>query len=169
MHPDKRSGDEDEEFILIKKAYGYLNNSVTKLIYDSYGVPGLIMYDRYKDQFSQQAIQLRNLDAMSDIQRDGKYQWRKRLVEYEILLRANNFLRYQVKTNSKSSTEQNMHIDLTMNAKAFCNLYHKFYYAGQTSQIFKLIRYKYMQAHISVTVPWLSSDGSAGSETKHKT
>lgn len=89
---------------MIKKAYGFLNNSVTKLIYDSYGIPGLIMYDRHKDSFFQLASELRDLDSKPDIDRDKQYELDKRQVEYEILLKSNNILRHQVKINSKSST-----------------------------------------------------------------
>lgn len=53
-----------------------------------------------------------------------------------------------------------------VSAKSFCNLYDKFYYAGQTSQCFKLLKYKFVHSSIDVTVPWMGSDGK---ETKHKT
>lgn len=62
-----------------------------------------------------------------------------------------------------------MHIDMTMSAKAFCNLYHKFYYAGQASQLFKLIRYKYIQSSMDVTIPWMQSGDPNGGDSKHKT
>ena len=35
----------------VQKAYGYLTNPLTKIIYDEYGVSGLIVYEKSKKDF----------------------------------------------------------------------------------------------------------------------
>lgn len=37
----------------IQRAYGYLTNPLTKVIYDEYGVPGLIVYEKKKKEFQE--------------------------------------------------------------------------------------------------------------------
>ena len=93
LHPDKQRGNvssqesDHQDFLQLKKAYGYLNNSITKLLYDSYGIPGLIIYEREKDKFEELAAELRNLYSLPDIYKDSNYEWKKRQVEYEIMLK----------------------------------------------------------------------------------
>ena len=52
-----------EVFMKINKAYVYLSNIVTKLIYDQYGIPGLIMYEKQKEHFQPLVERLRELDS----------------------------------------------------------------------------------------------------------
>ena len=42
-------------------AYQYLSGQHTRLIYDSYGVPGLIMFEKYKDNFYDLVDSLRKI------------------------------------------------------------------------------------------------------------
>ena len=46
-HPDKNQGREGAEhlFMQIQKAYVYLTNPTTRIIYDRYGVSGLRLYE----------------------------------------------------------------------------------------------------------------------------
>jgi DnaJ-class molecular chaperone len=37
-----------EVFVEVQKAYGYLANPLTKVIYDEYGVSGLAVYEKSK-------------------------------------------------------------------------------------------------------------------------
>ena len=69
----------------MQRAYGYLSNSVTKLIYDQYGIPGLIMFDSEKKQFENLINQLRELEAMPELYQDTKYMTKLKEVEYAIL------------------------------------------------------------------------------------
>jgi hypothetical protein len=39
-------------FIEVQKAYGYLTNPLTKVIYDEFGVPGLAVYEKNKTIFT---------------------------------------------------------------------------------------------------------------------
>lgn len=172
LHSDKHRGqanldeNNDQDFIKLKKAYGYLNNSVTKLIYDHYGLPGLIMYEREKDSFKEIGKQLSNLDGLPDIYKDSKFEWKKRQIEYRILLKSNMILKKHVKLNSKASTQQSMFFQIDVSAKSFCNYFWNFYFVGQSSQAMKLIRYKYIQSSMDVTIPWLTTNMK---ESKHKT
>ena len=50
---------ETEVFVTVRKAYGYLTNATTKLIYDQYGIPGLIMFEKQRDEFKQLIDDLR--------------------------------------------------------------------------------------------------------------
>jgi DnaJ-class molecular chaperone len=40
-----------EVFVEVQKAYGYLTDPLTKVIYDKYGVPGLAVYEKSKGKF----------------------------------------------------------------------------------------------------------------------
>ena len=41
----------NEIFLEVQKAYGYLTNPLTKIIYDEYGVTGLSVYEKSKPKF----------------------------------------------------------------------------------------------------------------------
>jgi hypothetical protein len=51
----------------VRRAYGYLSNTATKLIYDQFGIPGLIMYEKQRDNFRDLVENLRKLDASEEI------------------------------------------------------------------------------------------------------
>lgn len=69
----------NEVFVDIQKAYGYLSNPLTKVIYDEYGVGGLAVYEKSKRKFqslqeelrsNQQSMVLENTDVsgqMTDV------------------------------------------------------------------------------------------------------
>ena len=73
---------ETEVFVEVRRAYGYLSNTVTKLIYDQFGIPGLIMYEKQRDNFRDLVEELRQLDALSDIQKDTLFEENRRELEY---------------------------------------------------------------------------------------
>ena len=45
----------------MSKAYGYLTNPLTKVIYDSFGVPGLAVYEKNKSMFNELQEEMRGL------------------------------------------------------------------------------------------------------------
>jgi len=45
----------------VQKAYGYLTNPLTKIIYDEYGVPGLSIYEKSKIKFQDLQEEVRTL------------------------------------------------------------------------------------------------------------
>lgn len=49
----------------MQKAYGYLTNPLTKVIYDAYGVPGLAVYEKNKANFTELHEKLRDITSMS--------------------------------------------------------------------------------------------------------
>ena len=98
IHPDKVNiavSDEDtqvfqshqktetEVFVSVRRAYGYLSNTVTKLIYDQFGIPGLIMYEKQRDNFKDLVEDLRNLDAsLTEEEKDSVFEEKRRELEY---------------------------------------------------------------------------------------
>jgi DnaJ-class molecular chaperone len=69
IHPDKQKHAQDnpeelrrlsQVFVEIQKAYGYLSNPLTKIIYDEFGVNGLAVYEKSKAKFSELQDALRN-------------------------------------------------------------------------------------------------------------
>ena len=74
-----------------------MSKAITKLIYDQYGIPGLIMYEKHKENFVELLNELVKLDSMPDIYKDTLFEKKKREVEYQILRKSNNFLKQQVK------------------------------------------------------------------------
>lgn len=66
----------------VKKAYGYLSNTITKLIYDQYGIPGLIMYDKHSDNFDGLLREMIELNSMPEICKDTLFEENKREIEY---------------------------------------------------------------------------------------
>jgi DnaJ-class molecular chaperone len=58
----------------VKKAYGYLTNTITKLIYDQYGIPGLIMYDKHTENFDELLREMIRLNSLPDIYKDTLFE-----------------------------------------------------------------------------------------------
>lgn len=54
----------------VQNAYAFLSKMETKLIYDSQGVPGLIIYNNNPDDFKDLVDELRTLDAEPVIKQD---------------------------------------------------------------------------------------------------
>jgi hypothetical protein len=46
----------------MQKAYGYLTNPTTRLIYDNYGTNGIKIYEMFQDEFRELSEQLRSMD-----------------------------------------------------------------------------------------------------------
>ena len=65
-HPDKINNmidqQENDDFKKAHKAYKYLINQQTRLIYDNYGIPGLIMFEKHKEDFRESGEKLREID-----------------------------------------------------------------------------------------------------------
>ena len=52
-----------EIFVEIQKAYGYLTNPLTKVIYDEFGVTGLSVYEKSKIKFQDLQEEMRTLSG----------------------------------------------------------------------------------------------------------
>ena len=48
--------------ILINLAYAFLTTKVTKIIYDNFGIPGLIIYKKQEEQYQELAQRLSIFD-----------------------------------------------------------------------------------------------------------
>lgn len=60
-HPDKTLGRESHEtFIQMQKAYTYLTNPTTRVIYDRFGITGLKVYEQAPDEFLDLTEELRS-------------------------------------------------------------------------------------------------------------
>ncbi len=46
----------------MQKAYGYLTNPATRIIYDRYGVQGIKVYEQFKEDFREISEELRTQD-----------------------------------------------------------------------------------------------------------
>lgn len=55
-----------ELFIQMQKAYGYLTNPTTRLIYDYYGNTGIKVYEMFPDEFRELSEELRTRDLDED-------------------------------------------------------------------------------------------------------
>ena len=53
--------DREEVYHSVQKAYTYLTNPLTKIIYDEFGVTGLAIYEKNKSSFSDLQEELRGL------------------------------------------------------------------------------------------------------------
>lgn len=87
-HPDKLAGvgapgqqdgssvvSDEYYFNKIQMAYRYLSNEHTRLIYDNYGVPGLIMFEKFKEHFQEPIEKLRELDGRPEILKDTAFEY----------------------------------------------------------------------------------------------
>lgn len=51
-HPDKTFGRQSHEtFIQMQRAYSYLSNPITRVIYDRFGLTGIKVYEQFPDEF----------------------------------------------------------------------------------------------------------------------
>ena len=57
-----------EVFQDVQKAYGYLTNPLTKVIYDEFGIPGLVVYEKSKNKFQDLQAEIRGLNIEVDDQ-----------------------------------------------------------------------------------------------------
>ena len=53
--------DRQEVFQSVQKAYAYLTNPLTKVIYDEYGVLGLAIYEKNKSVFAELQEEIRGI------------------------------------------------------------------------------------------------------------
>ena len=51
-----------ELFVQMQKAYGYLTNPTTRLVYDRFGVTGIKVYEMFQDEFREMSEELRSRD-----------------------------------------------------------------------------------------------------------
>ena len=107
------------------------------------------MFEKNKDDFRDLGEKLRELDDAENRDQDLKIIKEKREIEYEILLKCNQYLNKQVKQFYLFKNQKTFMIEMGINAKCFCNHFKDFYMAGETGQAFKLIRYKHMTTQIS--------------------
>lgn len=54
----------------MQKAYGYLTNPATRLIYDRFGVTGIKVYEMFQDDFRELAEELRSKDLDEQKRKD---------------------------------------------------------------------------------------------------
>jgi DnaJ-class molecular chaperone len=47
----------------VQRAYGYLTNPLTRVIYDTHGVPGLECFEKHKKDFQELLEEIRDLEA----------------------------------------------------------------------------------------------------------
>lgn len=57
----------EEVFVEIQKAYVYLTNPLTKVIYDEFGIPGLAVYEKQKNKFADLQEEIRGIDSHGDL------------------------------------------------------------------------------------------------------
>ena len=55
-----------EVFQEVQKAYGYLTNPLTKVIYDEFGIAGLAIYEKSKGKFEDLQNEIRGLNTQVD-------------------------------------------------------------------------------------------------------
>ena len=60
----------------MQKAYGYLTNPTTRLIYDRFGVQGIKIYEMFQEDFRELSEELRTIDLDED---------KKKLIEGQIV------------------------------------------------------------------------------------
>ena len=66
-HPDKTQGRGGQEvFMQMQKAYAYLTNPATRLIYDRFGAAGIKVYETYPDDFRDLSEELRSQDLTGE-------------------------------------------------------------------------------------------------------
>ena len=146
-----------EVFTRIQRAYAYLGNSVTKLIYDTHGIPGLIVYDAESKNYEELAEEYRTLEGAAEIMQDADHEQKRRRCEYQILAKTMTYLKKQVKTSAAGYHQRSLQIEFYINAKAFCNHYSKFYHAGHSGQIMKLLKHKYFHSTLGISIPFSPS------------
>jgi DnaJ-class molecular chaperone len=68
-HPDKiaasgggEGGVSHELFLQMQRAYGYLTNPTTRIIYDRFGVQGIKVYEMYSEEFRECTEEMRTQD-----------------------------------------------------------------------------------------------------------
>ena len=144
----------EEMYDKIQKAYDILCNNVTKLIYDKYGIPGLIMYKNQETKFESLVEELRVLNAEPPDNTD-LFKAKKLELEFKILRKSQILLKNLVSEHEAAYYQRSITIDLGLNAKAFCNYYAMFYYhEGHFKQIHKLLKYKTMSTNFNVQIPF---------------
>lgn len=153
LHPDKRG--HQEIFIQVQRAYAYLSNSVTRLIYDQFGIPGIIMFEKEKESFEALVDELREIENLTDAERDEtQMARRKREVEYQILKKTKAALQTQVITHASAVHQKTSTVELAVEAKDFFNTWHDFYkFDGNLFRAARLIRLKYFATSLSFALP----------------
>ena len=66
MTADNELSRRQEVFQDVQKAYGYLTNPVTKIIYDEFGVSGLAIYEKSKNKFVDLQNEIRGLNTEAE-------------------------------------------------------------------------------------------------------
>ena len=49
-------------FLQMQRAYGYLTNPTTRIIYDRFGVQGIKVYEMYSEEFREYSEEMRTQD-----------------------------------------------------------------------------------------------------------
>eukprot|EP00347_Sterkiella_histriomuscorum_P012930 403366679 len=144
-HPDKTQGLPSQEiFVQMQKAYAYLTNPTTRIIYDNYGTQGLKVYEMFMDEFSELSNELR--DQEIDVTH-------KLIIQSKILRKSKSLIRNHLKNQINNEYQKHFMIEFGMNMKSFCNNYHHFYHAGQLGQSIKLIRSKSLIGSVNFSLP----------------
>jgi predicted translin family RNA/ssDNA-binding protein len=106
----------------MQKAYGYLTNPTTRVIYDRFGVSGIKVYEMYSDEFRELSEELRTR---------GLNEERKTKLEEAIVRKSENLIKVNIRNQLQQTYKKEYGFVLEINMKSFCNNYHRFYFAGQ--------------------------------------
>ena len=138
----------------MQRAYGYLTNPATRIIYDKYGVQGIKVYEQFKEDFREISEELRTQDLEEDKKKEleSVRNW-SILFQQKVLRKSQNLIRSHIRNQLQNQYKKHYMVELSFNMKSFCNNYHHFYYAGKLGQSLKLIRTKSMVTSVNLSFP----------------
>ncbi|CDW77285.1 UNKNOWN [Stylonychia lemnae] len=144
-HPDKTIGRQSHEvFVQMQRAYSYLVNPTTRLIYDNYGTQGLKIFELFQDQFSELSDELRSQDIEDE---------QRQIIQGKILRKSKAIIRQHLKGQISNEYQKSFSIDLGVNLRSFSKNYYQFYYAGQLGRSLKLIRTNTFSTNVNFSLP----------------
>ena len=108
-------------FVQMQKAYGYLTNPATRIIYDKFGVQGIKVYEQFKDDFREMSEELRTQDLDEE---------KRKEVVAQVLRKSQNLIRSHIRNQLQNEHKKSYMIEVSFNFKSFCNNYRQFYYSG---------------------------------------
>lgn len=77
-----------EQFVQMQKAYGYLTNPTTRIIYDRFGVAGIKVFEMYTDEFRELSEELRTRDLDEG---------RRQQIQDEIVKKSERFIKVNLR------------------------------------------------------------------------
>ena len=148
----------EEIFIDIQRAYVYLTNPLTKIIYDEFGVPGLAVYEKQKTKFTELQEEIRGIESSNEsaaAQQEGENSQiasilnrqvateKEQVIKRKVILKSKQLIETSVSTHILNKYQRIFSMELGIDAKAFCNYFMRFYHAGELSSSMRLIRPKH--------------------------